>query len=123
MSFLIFNLFFTTIFMKAQDLHLGLVFLIIHFYHYLSLLLWVKSSYKILVVWPNTYISSRSMGDICKFKQHFWTLHNSFFYKLYLKQMANRSCIQILIVCDILSYKMHLESLHAKIEDRYESGY
>ena len=27
-------------------------------------------------------ITSRSLGDICKCKQYFWTLHNSFFHKL-----------------------------------------
>ena len=38
--------------------------------------------YRILVVWKNTYIKSRSMGDLCKCKQYFWTLQNSFFHKL-----------------------------------------
>ena len=30
-------------------------------------------------------IPSRSMGDICKCKLFFWTLHNTFFLKLYLE--------------------------------------
>ena len=31
---------------------------------------------------PNTYKISICMGNICKFKQYSWTLHNSIFYKL-----------------------------------------
>ena len=34
---------------------------------------------------PFCYISPRSMEDICKCKQYFWTLHNSLFHKLYLE--------------------------------------
>lgn len=33
------------------------------------------------------------MGDICKYKQHFLTLHNSFFHKLYLCDQAHRSLV------------------------------
>ena len=29
----------------------------------------------------STYITSKYMGNVCKCKQSFWTLHNSFFHK------------------------------------------
>ena len=36
------------------------------------------------LLWQNTYITSRYVGDICKCKQNFLTLRNSFFHKLWL---------------------------------------
>ena len=55
-------------------------------FHYSSKLLWVKSKfsnscYKMSVFWQNTYIPSRSMGNICKCKQTF-----GLFIKLILLQ-------------------------------------
>ena len=58
------------------------IFSTIHQYFYGS-----NHKFQIFVIksffWQNIYTPSRFIGNICKYKQSFWTLHNSFFYKLY----------------------------------------
>ena len=57
----------------------------VHFFHFLSLFFYGSSNsflifgikYQYFDKIP-TEVPSRSMGDICKCQQSFWTLHNSF---------------------------------------------
>ena len=74
----------------------------IHFYNYSSLFLWFKSKFSNFGIkslsWQNTCVPSRSIGDICKCKQLFWTIHNSFFHTFNIWRIiiSNKSARQLI---------------------------